>query len=235
MLSIIIPTRNEEKYLPRLLDSIKSQNFSDYEIIVADNGSTDSTVEIIKKFGARLVIDSKVQHPSYPRNVGAAMALGDTLLFLDADSVLPQGFLSSAYSEFKRRELKGAGFFVRFNPNKWYYNIYSFISNFLCVCRQFSKHPAVIGAGIMADREINEKIKGFDLEILLAEDYDYGARLSRQGKFRMIRSTKLLYSSRRMEQEGFWRSGYKWFKMGLFTLTNRRIKKQIVKYDFGKF
>jgi hypothetical protein len=38
-----------------------------------------------------------------------------------------------------------------------------------------------------------------------------------------------------MEQEGFWRSGYKWFKMGLFTLTNRRIKKQIVKYDFGKF
>ena len=46
MLSIIIPTLNEEKYLPRLLESIKNQNFSDYEIIVSDGGSSDSTKQI---------------------------------------------------------------------------------------------------------------------------------------------------------------------------------------------
>ena len=48
-ISVIIPARNEEKYIEFCINSVKSQNFSDYEIIVVDNGSTDKTSEIAKK------------------------------------------------------------------------------------------------------------------------------------------------------------------------------------------
>lgn len=235
MLSIIIPTLNEEKYLPRLLSSIKSQNFSNYEIIVSDGGSIDNTLVIAKEYSVRLVVDSKIKHPSAQRNNGAAVARGDILLFLDADSVLLPDFLFNAYQEFKNEGLKAAGFFLRFNPNRWYYNIYSLISNSICYLKQFSKDPAAVGAGLMSDGNAHKKINGFDLGLVLAEDYDYCSRLVEQGKFRMIKSTKLLYSSRRVEKEGFFLMGWKYLRMGLFTITGRRIRKQIVKYDFGKF
>ncbi|MEN6592532.1 MAG: glycosyltransferase family A protein, partial [Methanobacterium sp.] len=54
-ISIIIPTYNEEEYLPYLLESIKRQDFTDYEVIVADAHSTDKTREIAKSFGAKIV------------------------------------------------------------------------------------------------------------------------------------------------------------------------------------
>src|SRR5690242_14030921 len=86
MLSIIIPTYNEEEYLPRLLASIRSQRFEGYEIIVADNKSTDRTREIAARFGAKIV-DGGMPGPG--RNLGARAAQGDLLLFLDADVILP--------------------------------------------------------------------------------------------------------------------------------------------------
>ncbi len=235
MLSIIIPTLNEEKYLPRLLQSIKRQNFFDYEIIVSDGGSTDKTVEIAKTFQTKLIVDGSVKHPSFQRNSGAKLAQGDTLLFLDADSVLPDNFLSIIYQQFKDRNLYIAGFFIKFNPNRWCYNIYSLTSNVICYLKQNSKHPAAIGAGLIADHKAHNSINGFDLTVVLAEDYDYCERMAKLGRFRMIKKVKLLYSSRRIEKEGFFQSGWKWLKMGLFTITNRKIRKQIVKYDFGKF
>lgn len=235
MISIIIPTLNEEHYLPRLLNSIKRQKFSDYEIIISDAGSTDNTLMVAQEFKARTVVDASIKHPSAQRNKGAQIARGDIFLFFDADSQLPDGFLSQAYQEFINKQLKIAGFYIKFNPDKIKYRLYSAISNLVCGLKQYSNNPAAIGAGLMVSRDIHEKIKGFDLSVVLAEDYDYCDRASAFGKFRMIKKIRLLYSARRVEKEGFWQAGWKWFKMGLFTLTNRRIKKQIVKYDFGKF
>ena len=235
MLSIIIPTLNEEKYLPRLLESIKQQDYSDYEIIVSDGGSKDQTTKIASSNNCQVIVDSIHHHPSWQRNNGAVIAHGDILLFLDADTVLPPGFLANAIKEFQKRDLTIAGFFIKFNPNKWYYNIYSFTSNLICYFKQFSESPAAIGVGLMSKKEAHDEVRGFDLSIVLAEDYDYCDRLSKIGKFGIIKSPKILYSSRRIEQEGFFVAGWKWIKMGKFTLTNRKITKQIVKYDFGKF
>ena len=55
-ISIVIPSLNEEKFLPILLESITKQTFKDFEVIIADAGSKDNTVEIAKKFGAKVVI-----------------------------------------------------------------------------------------------------------------------------------------------------------------------------------
>ena len=78
--SLIIPCLNEEKYLPLLLDSIKKQNFKDYEIIIADAGSKDKTLEIAKKYDCRIIPGGL---PAKGRNEGAKIAKGELLFFCD--------------------------------------------------------------------------------------------------------------------------------------------------------
>jgi glycosyltransferase involved in cell wall biosynthesis len=101
-LSIIIPTYNEEKYLPKLLYSIKEQDFKDYEIIVADAGSKDATRDIASSNGCKVISGGL---PAIGRNNGAESAEGDYLLFLDSDVVLSSGYLRSAIEEFEEKDL----------------------------------------------------------------------------------------------------------------------------------
>ena len=95
-LSIIIPALNEEKSLPLLFESIKDQEFKDYEIILADAGSTDKTLEIAKKYDVRVI---KGGLPAVGRNAGAKVAQGEWLLFLDSDVFLSSNFLKLLLEE----------------------------------------------------------------------------------------------------------------------------------------
>lgn len=103
MLSIIIPTLNEEKHLGNLLQSIASQSCEGkIEIIVGDAGSTDKTKLIAKKFGCKI---TKGGLPAKGRNEGAKLATGNLLLFVDADMTLPSDFLTKSLREFNQRNL----------------------------------------------------------------------------------------------------------------------------------
>src|SRR3989338_2350043 len=115
MISIIIPTLNEEKYLPKLLDSIKNQNFSDYELIVADFNSKDRTREIARRYGCKIVLGGI---PGVARNNGSRVAKGEYLLFLDADVILPKHFLYKFVNEFDRKfaDIATCGF--KYDGNK---------------------------------------------------------------------------------------------------------------------
>jgi len=234
MLSIIIPTLNEEKFLPRLINSIKAQNFSDYEIIVSDGGSQDNTRQIALHNNCRFIVDTEHHSPSWQRNNGASIANGDILLFLDADTVLQSNFLERVIPEFISRKLTGAGFFFDFNPNSISYRIFSSLANFFCFFRQYFS-PASVGAGLLATRGAHNAINGFDPEVLLAEDYDYCDRIADVGKFRMIKSCRLLYSSRRIQKEGWLKTGLAWVRMAMFTIFHRKIKDDKIKYEFGNF
>ncbi|NBS41768.1 glycosyltransferase family 2 protein, partial [bacterium] len=97
MLTIVIPTKNEEADLPILLESIKKQTLQPKEVIVADANSTDRTREIAAAYGARVVEGGM---PGPGRNRGAEAAKTDLILFLDADVELRDSeFLEKSVGE----------------------------------------------------------------------------------------------------------------------------------------
>ena len=111
LLSVIIPTKNEEHYLPRLLRSIKEQDFNKkYEVIVADADSTDSTRKIAKKFECRII---KGGRQAVGVNNGAIAAKGDILLIIDADAVMPPRFLAENFKDFTGKKLDVASCYIR--------------------------------------------------------------------------------------------------------------------------
>jgi len=102
LISICIPAYNAERFLPDTLESVRSQRFTDWELIVTEDGSRDSTESIVKKF-ARTVsqpvrYDRHEQNLGLPatRNTGIASARGEWIALLDADDVWTNGHLEAA-------------------------------------------------------------------------------------------------------------------------------------------
>jgi glycosyltransferase involved in cell wall biosynthesis len=233
MLSIIIPALNEEEYLALLLESIKKQGFSDYEIILADAGSKDKTLEIAKKYNCRIIAGGL---PAKGRNEGAKVAKGELLFFLDADSVLPEHSLAKASAEFKDRALDIASFCLVPLPKS---KISSFLLNI------FYNQPIVLlesalphaAMGIMIKKEIFKEVDGFDEDVKLAEDH-YLARRAQKiagAKFGIIKSTELFISDRRFKTDGWFTTGIKFFLCELHLIFIGPVKSDIFNYKFNHY
>lgn len=102
--SIIIPARNEEHNIGRLLESINSQDYKNYEILVVDDDSTDKTGEISKGLGARIIIPGKLPQDwlgkPWACYQGANNATGELFIFLDADTFLEPNGLTKIVSTY---------------------------------------------------------------------------------------------------------------------------------------
>lgn len=92
--SIIIPTKNEEKVLDACLRSLKTQKTTAaYEIIIVDTNSTDATRAIAKKYGSRIINESRAGR-NFAQQTGAKYANGEILCFTEADCLLPNNWVS---------------------------------------------------------------------------------------------------------------------------------------------
>jgi len=108
-ISVIIPARDEAARLPRSLESLRRQTLpsSAYEVIVVDDGSRDSTAEIAEAAGAR-VLSQANRGPASARNAGAQVALGELLVFTDADCEAAPDFLAEIARAFEDPAIAGA-------------------------------------------------------------------------------------------------------------------------------
>ena len=227
MISIIIPTFNEEKYLPKLLNCIKNQTYKDYEIIIADANSKDKTKAIAKKYGCKTV---KGGLPAVGRNNGAKIAKDGILLFLDADVQFDKNFLENAVKEMKTRNLDAAGCYISPLSYNVIDKIFFSIFNAWTFATQFF-YPNASGSGIFCKKWLHEKVNGFDETIKLSEDMDYVKRCSRYGKFRILRSAKSYVAMRRFEKEGRFKVGFKLFLSAIYRLFFGEIRSDVFRYN----
>ncbi len=101
LVSIIIPTKNSSEFLSNCLSSIESQTYPNIQLIIVDGGSTDKTLEICKKFNAKVFIykpkvEKGVFDAPHKRNFGVAKAKGKFVYYVDADMELPRNLINEA-------------------------------------------------------------------------------------------------------------------------------------------
>lgn len=227
--SVIIPTFNEEKYLPKLLNSLRKQTQKPREIIVSDAYSYDETRTIARKFGCK-IIDGGL--PAKARNEGAKVATQEILLFLDADVVLPRKFLEETVTEMLERDLDIASCFVKpMSSLRIDSLMHTAVNYYFDVTKRF--HPHIPGFCIFAKKSIHKKIKGFDESIVLAEDHDYVKRASEVGKFSYLHSYKIPVSVRRLSEEGRLKIAVKYVAIELHLIFLGQIRSNIFRYTFG--
>jgi glycosyltransferase involved in cell wall biosynthesis len=230
--SIIIPALNEENMLPRLLDSIKAQDFDGYEVIVADAHSADKTREIAAEYGCRIV-DGGL--PAVGRNAGAAVAQGDFLFFLDADVILPKGFIRNVYNEMQDRYFDLATCEIRPLSDYRIDRVLHRMIN-LAVVLNLRVDPKAFGFCIFVTRRLFRRINGFDETIYVAEDNDFVKRASQFSNLRYLRSAHIRVSIRRFEKEGRLAYMKKGIKLNLYRTFRGEIRNdEVVKYEFDNF
>lgn len=231
-LSIIIPTKNEEDNLPKLLASLKKQTFADYEVIVADNRSTDRTVEIANAWGAQTVNGGL---PGPGRNKGAFHAHGDILLFFDADVELASPtYLADMLQEFDEKKADIATCTMRPVSDKIidqaFYGAYN---AFAQLTERFRPHAP--GTCILVRRRMHEEINGFNEEVVLGEDMDYVQRAAKEGgRFKVLKQGGPIdVSVRRLEKDGRLGIAIKYMFAELYMILKGPIKKTLFEYEMG--
>ncbi|MTK63301.1 MAG: glycosyltransferase [Methanobacterium sp.] len=229
-LSIIIPTYNEEKYLPKLLYSIKEQDFKDYEIIVADAGSKDATRDIAVSNGCKVISGGL---PAMGRNNGADSAEGDYLLFLDSDVVLSSGYLESAIKEFEEKDLGIAiTQILPLSDKNVDKALHKFANFFMKRVESIKPHGAGC-YGILTTKKLHNEINGFDETLDFGEDSDYIERMGKISTFKVLRNPRLLVSTRRLEEEGIKDLAFKYTKSTIYDFRGKKISADELDYNFG--
>jgi len=230
MLSIVIPTLNEENCLPFLLESLKKQNFStNFEIIVADAGSKDKTIEIAKHYGCKITSGG---FPPKGKNEGGKIAQGDLILFIDADVFLPEKFLEEVLKEFEQKNLDVASFYLQ-SHNKIHNIIFNFLYNFPTQITE-KILPQAMNI-ILVKKDLHQKIGEFDEEIKLGEELDYVRKGEKIGKFGVLKSKKILASSRRFQNDGWIKTWTKYFLCQLYMIFLGPVKSDIFRYRFNHY
>lgn len=219
VISIIIPTLNEEKYIERTLLSLKRQDLKlPYEIIVSDSNSKDKTVEIAKKYADIIIITDK-RGVSIGRNLGAKIARGKYLLFLDADTMLLPNSLREIYNFLGTTKYIGVNVPILSDDIKYCFH-YLIATLLYLLLTKINAQP-IYAVCFACKRKYFLKVGGFDERLNVAEDIELGQRLKKIGKIGYLTTTYAITSVRRLKKWGslkvliIWLLGYfliKFFK-----------------------
>lgn len=205
--SVIIPTLNEADYIGYLLFSLTRQTYRNFEVILSDGNSSDQTVVIAKSFRNQLpkltVIISQKRSPAMQRNNGVKKAQYETLLFLDADTILPPDFLEKSLKEIKKKKLDLACP-TSFPLTKKILDHYFHLIINWTIDLTHNYFPMAAGWAVFSSQKIHKELSGYDEKMnQLGEDVDYLRRSVKKGfKFGIIKSCSPFVSNRRLEYEG---------------------------------
>jgi len=195
-LSVIVPVLNEEITIEATLQALVA--LAPYEIIIVDGGSRDRTREICRRFAVEVL--SSERGRARQMNFGARRASGDVLLFLHADTRLPESALDDIDAALSDPRYLGGRFDVELPGAHWMFKMIAALIN-------YRSRATKIGTGdqaLFVRRDIFDLIGGYP-DIPLMEDIVFYRALKGMGNIACLRS-RVVTSARRWERDGVWRT-----------------------------
>jgi len=217
-ISIVIPTLNEEKFLPLLLADLAKQSYADFEVLVVDAQSEDKTIARCQKFANSFslkVITSQRRNVSTQRNAGAQQAKGSWIIFMDADDRLPDYFLQGIKYQLEKHPRIDV-FTCWLEANAYDGPDKPLIELTNIGLEIYSKiKPVAPGALIGASRAVIEKNR-FDETLKHGEDHHFVSESIKLGfTFKILREPRFFTSLRRFKREGTLKVIRKYAQMNL--------------------
>ena len=199
--SIVIPTLNEEKYIGRLLDSLESQTYKDFEVIVVDGGSSDKTVDVCNEYGVILKTMKGIGEFGQ-RNEGIKIANGNIIINTSADVVFPSELLKNISVIFDSEPdligLSGPG--IPLNPPLWAKIEYILYNNLRYLASKF-KIYSISTNFVACKKEVFDELQ-FKLKEMNSDGL-FGKELGKFGNIKFVTGLFIFISSRRMWEAGF--------------------------------
>ncbi len=204
MISFIIPAYNEEDYIEKTIRAIQlaaDQVGDPYEVIVANDASTDRTPEIALSLGA-IVVNSAHRKISANRNSGAKVAKGDIFIFVDADTIVNESVLRAVTNAIQKGYIGGGASF-QFDEAP----LYGRFMVWMCVIL-FRITRLAAGCFMFCTKQAFQSSGGFDETYFGAEDVFFSKTLKKLGRFTML-PEKVITSGRKLKRYSF----YQFFKI----------------------
>lgn len=217
--SFVVPARNEERLIADCVDSLRSQRTRfPFEIIVVNNGSTDATAAIAAAHGARVIHEARPGLAN-ARQAGLEAANGDFLIYVDADTRLPDHWAQDIVNLFERddRLVAVTSDFTFYDGrpldnlgNLVFRRVLSPVTNF--VLRRTGRPEVLIGSAIAVRTDALRRVNGVDLEFqFYGEDTMLACRIHSQGDVRFVRNPQYRTSARRYQQRGLFNVVFRYF------------------------
>lgn len=185
LVSVIIPAYNASKTIEKTLQSVFDQDYANIEIIVVDDGSTDDTKTILKKYEDKITyIHQQNAGVSAARNKGYQQAKGEFIQYLDADDLLAKGKLAIQVEVLNEQDADVAyGDWVKFTENEFEFKELEKVS------REMSRRPEIELftdlwiplAALLYRRSITDKIKQWNISLPIIQDARYALDAAIQG------------------------------------------------------
>lgn len=206
MISVIIPTFNRAPFLKKAIESVLSQAYQDFELIVVDDGSGDDTVSTVSFYAGRArYIKQENKGVSAARNLGIKKSSGEFVAFLDSDDWWDREKLAVQVAEMQQNP----GYFISHTQEIWYKNgrmlnqkkkhrkFHGYIFDKCLPMCVVSMSTAIVRRGLF------DRVGMFDESLLCCEDYDFWLRASVKYPFLLIDKPLTLKDGGRRDQISF--------------------------------
>lgn len=208
LLSIVIPVYNEEKYIGACLNSLKSQTYKNFEIIIVDNASTDKTVEIVTRHKAKNVrlIHEPQKGIAFARKKGFAEAKGEIIVSTDADCTFSEDWLEKIAAHFDNSNPKNKNTVAVYGSGVLNYEskLKKILSRYLFILflklNNYLNKKNICGFNFAVRKSAYEKSRGFDTSLSMAEDVILGKSLKKEGNIVLDTNIYVYASPRRFEK-----------------------------------